>query len=240
MAVSPQFVTSVPAALNLGAQLWILLPISNIGTVEATDVTVSGITLGATPLISPISFPVIEGALGAPGRLSVAATFDGSTLTVGQKELLTVRGTYVANGVVSGFALNQIVTVPGPPSPAITLLKVEVSVVVSGNTWNYTLKNSEPSSSTQYVSCISIDLAAPATVSGTPAGWSVDTDNATYVLWVTANPANQIAPGASLGGFQLTSSSGSSVATKAVINSWDQSTGAAGNVNFMRVTTPAP
>jgi len=240
MATSPQFITSIPAALNLGAQLWVWLPISNVGAAEATDVTVTGITLGSTPLISPTSFPVVEGGLGAPGSLSVAATFDGSALTVGQKELLSVRGTYLANGVVSGFALNQIVTVPQPPSPAITLLQADVSVVASGNTWSYTLKNNEPSSSTQYVSCLSMDLSAPASVSATPSGWSVQTDNATYVQWFTTNAANQIAPGSSLSGFQLTSTASSSVATKAVINSWNQSSNAAGNVAFLRVGTPAP
>ena len=60
-----------------------------------------------------------------------------------------------------------------------------------------------------FINAISLDMAAPFTVTQTPPGWAVDTDNASYVLWYAADVQlpypNHIAPGALLTPFQIQS-----------------------------------
>src|SRR5688572_4615212 len=83
-------------------------------------------------------------------------------------------------------------------------LSSHVDVSSGPPTWSYTVFNDEPAGSEDHIKFFALDVQAPITVTGTPAGWNFDTDGMTFVLWFNEDPAppypNDIAPGTSLGG----------------------------------------
>lgn len=100
-----------------------------------------------------------------------------------------------------------------------------VTVAAGPPIWSYTLVNSEPADSPNFISTFSLAVNAPVTVTGTPAGWDFSTDNASFVFWFNTDPAlpypNDIAPGTSLGGFSLTSTTTSSDLLSYGLTGWD-------------------
>jgi hypothetical protein len=92
-------------------------------------------------------------------------------------------------------------------------------------TWSYTLFNDEIQGSTNYLSTFTLTINAPVTITGSPDGWNFTTDNMTYVYWFNQDATlpypHDIAPGASLGGFTLSSILGVSQAASATITAWD-------------------
>lgn len=70
-----------------------------------------------------------------------------------------------------------------------------------------TVANDESSDSQSSINTVNLQINAPFTVVGTPPGWQVHTNNTTFVLWFSMDPANHIAPGESLAGFKIQSSS---------------------------------
>ena len=125
----------------------------------------------------------------------------------------------------------------------MALLGARLDVAVSGGSWNYTVRNFELPSSTLYIATFSIDIATPVTVTSTPPGWDVETDNTSYVLWFSTDVSqpypSHIAPGVSLGGFQLNSVKTSSESTHYVITSWNHTTDSVGPVYHDMVLTPS-
>ena len=107
-------------------------------------------------------------------------------------------------------------------------LSAHVSVDTStAGVWSYTVFNDEPTGSPNYVTAFNLNVDAPVTVTGIPAGWDVDTNNTTFVFWFNTDAVlpypHDIAPGSSLGGFMISSPGSVSDVITATAVSWDHS-----------------
>ena len=227
---APSFSTRTPNILNSANKLSLSIPVLNTGTATANNVVVTGITLGSSIPLNP-AMPVVLGDLGADNAVAVNASFSAANLTVGNRYLVTVRGTYALGNATYGFTINRFIVVSAPVVPPVALLSahVQVSVDLVASTWSYTVFNDElVGSSQRFINAISIDMTAPFTVTGTPTGWAVDTDNFSYVLWFAVDVQlpypHHVAPQASLGGFQIMSARGSSESKGLSITSWNHQT----------------
>jgi len=104
---------------------------------------------------------------------------------------------------------------------------MHIDVALGTSTWSYTLFNDEQATSPNYISYFTLDVAAPILVTGVPTGWDYQTDNSSYVFWFNTDPTlpypHDIAPGASIGGFQLESTASASASLGYVIQSWNHS-----------------
>lgn len=97
--------------------------------------------------------------------------------------------------------------------------------VQTGNAFNYTLFNDELTGSPNYAYTFQVLVNAPITVASTPDGWDFETDGATFINWFTvfSGPPypNDVAPGESLGGFQIVSGIITSELQNYGVVSWD-------------------
>jgi len=78
----------------------------------------------------------------------------------------------------------------------------------TASTWSYTLINTEPPGSGNWISGFFLPINAPIRNVQSPTTWVADTDFATYINWANPEPApylNDVAPGATLSGFQFES-----------------------------------
>ena len=111
-------------------------------------------------------------------------------------------------------------------------LASRVSGTVGPPSWSYTLSNDESANSANYITSFNLSVSAPVTVTSTPAGWDYQTDNLTYVYWFNTDPTlpypNDIAPGASLGGFTIQSAATLSTMHDFGLSGWDHSADAPG------------
>lgn len=240
--VSPKLVSAEPTLINTGTELYVSMPLMNAGIEYAPNVFIIGFTVATAPRLSPQAFPVFVGDLAPGNNGATNARFSALGLVPGQKYLLTVRGIYGAEGAPIGFAVNRYVTIPVPAPYPLNLLKARVQALVQPSIWNYTIYNEEPVSSQQLLAGFSLTIAAPVTVTGTPPGWIVETDNSTYVGWIAADEnlpyPNHVRPGGSLGGFQIQSATVRSESTPYVLTSWRQDTDESGLVALDVVVTP--
>lgn len=214
-----------PGMEHVDGQIALACYLMNVGERPFNSVQVTAITLGRAVRISPAGFPIVIPVIGPSGTGSVSARFSSAGLTVGAKYLLTVSATYTFNGATYGLTLNRYVQIPAPGPAAVPALKARVQTSLAPNYWNYTLFNDEPAGSNRFISSFSLSIAAPVTVTGTPSGWAVETDGRSYVLWYADEYLlpypHHIAPGASLGGFQLMSARTRSEATASLLASWN-------------------
>lgn len=242
LAQAPRFATGTPDVLNSENRVSFALPLLNIGTGTAANVQITSITLGAATRLSP-PLPVFLGDLGVDNAVSANARFNGSGLTVGGRYLITVRGTYQSGGATFGFTVNRYIVIPPPVEPPVRLLKARVEVAAAAGVWSYTLFNDEAPDSSQFINAFSLDIVAPVTVTGTPEGWDVLTDNASFVLWFATDQEapypQHIAPGASLGGFVIQSPRINSETTGVSITSWDHQNDQAGLVALDASLSPS-
>lgn len=238
----PQFVGAAPLVLNTGTQIYVSMPLSNVGGAAAPSVFVTGLTLGAAQRLSPLNFPMFVGDLAIGNDGAVNARFNAAGLSAGQKVLLTVRGTYGPSSSRTAFAVNRFVTVPAAAPYPVPLLSARVTAVAQPAAWNYTIFNDEPTGSSQNLAGFSLSVAAAVSVTGTPPGWSVETDNASYVYWFAADEAlpfsHHVRPGSSLSGFQIQSATPRSESTAYLLTSWRLDTNEAGLVTADVVLSP--
>ncbi len=107
---TPMFSTQTPVSGIVGPTFHVFFPLVNSGTATATNVQVTGVTLGALSATAP-TLPSQIGTLNPADRNVLNLAFRAGGLTVGSRYLLTVRGTYQAGGSSAlGFALSRIVT----------------------------------------------------------------------------------------------------------------------------------
>jgi hypothetical protein len=122
-------------------------------------------------------------------------------------------------------------------------LSGHTSVTTSPSTWSYTVFDDEAAGSSNYVGYFTLAVNAPVQVTGTPAGWTSDTDGSTYVLWYNTDTTlpypHDIAPGSSLGGFAITSTVTTSDTLEYDLDSWDHSQDAPGPGTQGRVLAPS-
>lgn len=104
---------------------------------------------------------------------------------------------------------------------------VDVDTSVPG-VWSYTVFNDEQPGSPNYIAAFVLTVDGPISVTGTPDGWAVSTDNVSAVLWYNPDAAlpypHDIAPQSSLGGFVITSPGAFSASLLADALFWDHST----------------
>ena len=241
-AVNPiNIISGEPSVTNNGTELLLSVPISNIGSALAPSIFVTSVTVGGAKRTSPQDFPIFVGSLAGGSTGNLNARFLVQGMNVGQKYLLTVRGTYGKNPVL-GFALNRYITIRAVTAFPIRLLKSHVGVAVQPATWSFTIYNDEPTGSSLYIAAFSVDIVAPVAVTKSPPGWQMDTDYSTYVGWISTDQnlpfSGHVAPGMSLGGFEIQSATPRSESTSYVLTSWDHTTLQAGPVGIDTVLTP--
>jgi hypothetical protein len=105
----PALATQVPGVASVGNTLFVLLPIVNAGTGPASAVQITSITLGQLRPTTPSSLPLSLGDMAGGAISLVNLAFTDTTLIIGNKYLLTVRGTYVAGGTTLGFSVNRFI-----------------------------------------------------------------------------------------------------------------------------------
>lgn len=231
-STSVRVVLGTPTARLAEGVLTLSVPVLNAGEVALLTFECTDITLGAAPRTSPPVLPLYLGNVGPRNTVTVLAKFAGAV--PGARLLLTVRGSYRVNGVSYGLALNRFVIVPPATAPTSAVLRARVVAGTGNATWNYTILNEEPVGSSQHVASLSLQVAAPVAVTGTPPGWRAETNYSSYVLWVSddfAPPyATHVAPGSSLTGFQITCARPASEAGVYSLVAWDHAADDAGLV----------
>lgn len=245
MASSPgasKVILGEPGIEHVDGQVLLNLHIMNVGEAPLGNLHITAMTLGKARRASPPGFPIVIDLIGASSTGHVTARFSSAGLATGGNILFTLSGTYTVGSVVYGLSLNRFIRLPSATASALAGLKARVESSQRANYWNYTLFNDEAPASRRSVATVSLSIAAPVAVTGIPAGWAVETDGRSFVLWYAADDAppypHQLAPGASLGGFQLMSARTRSEAAPAALTSWNHASDDAGPVMSDYVLTP--
>ena len=95
--------------------LLIALPLRNVGTGTAQNLTVTSAVLVSAPRLGP-AFPLAFSAVPPDNGVVVNAQFDKSALVPRAKYRLTMTGTYQVASTTYGFSVNRNIQVP-PASP---------------------------------------------------------------------------------------------------------------------------
>lgn len=231
-----------PGVFNRSKKLVISIPITNTGTVPAEDVMVLDVRLDSMRS-SNLALPWPVGDVAPRTTNGIAAGFSLDGLAVGEKHSVAVKGIYLCNSITIPFTLDIPIVIPEPePKTAFPLMgsKVEVTVDINGALWTYTVTNEEATGSELSINTFQLRIAAPFTVPGTPRGWSLQTDNRSFALWhVNASSGTAIAPGTSLGGFQIQSSRRTSEGAAYSLLSWNLKTNKSGLIGLGTIHIPA-
>ena len=241
--VAPVFSTQAPDVLNTSRGVSFSLPILNSGTADASNLVITKISLGTATRLVPLDMPFFIGDVGIDNAISISALFDGSNLIVGSRYLITIRGTYQLDSLTYAFQVNRFIAIPSLVSSPVSYLSASLIVETSSPFWSYTVTNEEVSTSPQFINAFSLDIVALVSVVGTPPGWSVLTDNRSFVLWYAGDTQppypHQIAPGQSLAGFRLQGTSPGSESTGFSLTAWNHTTNKAGLVLLGAALSPA-
>ena len=110
--------------------LLVALPLNNVGTSAAGNLTVTGVTLANATQVGP-ALPMLLGTVPAQGGVVLNAQFDRSALVDRGTYRMSVSGTYEVAGTKFGFAVNRNVTLPPPASGSglVTTATVQVNTV---------------------------------------------------------------------------------------------------------------
>jgi hypothetical protein len=242
-AKSPRFITSKADLLHTEGKLSVSVPLINRGTGAANNIRVTDISLDAATRLEPAAMPVFLGTLEKSNVILVNARFDASSLVLGSDYQVSIHGTYESGDATYRFAVNRSIVVPTPQAPLIDLLNAHVEVSAKPNKISYVLFNDESNDSPQHINTFSLDVVAPVVVTGTPKGWDVETDNKSYVLWYSAGPQlpdpNNVAPGKSLGGFEIQTAKKSSESTGFSMTACNHQTHDSGRAVLGSVLSPA-
>lgn len=225
VAPSIKLITAQPIVINTGNILYVSCPIINVGQDIAPNILINKISLGIVPRLSPQVFPLYLGNLSSFNTSTVDVQFNAINLIPDQKYLLNVAGVCGEKSAPIGFSVNRYITIPAKTAYPVELLKARMDIKLEPMTWNYTIFNDEPKDSQLYISAISLAIASSITVTGTPSGWNVDTDDLTYVNWysedISKPYSSHIRPGNSLNGFQIKSAvTADSESTACFLISW--------------------
>ena len=111
--------------------------------------------------------------------------------------------------------------------------------------WAYTLTNNEPVGSPDFIYSFQVLLDAPTQVTGSAPGWAFQTDNQSFVTWTNTDAVlpypHDVAPGASLGGFLLSSPGSGSDPSSGQAFAWDHVLDMQGPSSIEeRVVAPGP
>src|ERR1035441_10862708 len=127
-----------------------------------------------------------------------------------------------------GWALPCLATVlafSAEPIFAGPILEAHGAVSTGPTVWTYTVFNDQAPGDPNYISSFVLEVAAPVFAITAPDGWISITDNISYVQWFNTDPTlpypHDIAPGASLGGFSLSSTMAFSEMLSYGLSGWD-------------------
>jgi hypothetical protein len=193
--------------------------------------------------VSPSVFRIFVGDLAVGNNSNVNMIFSAANLAVGARYLLTIRGTYQIGTQNLGFSVNRFIVIPAVTTLPVALLNAEVSVAIGSDSWSYAISNDEAVGSTLYIASFSLDVVAPVSITGTPAGWIGKTDNISYVGWYANDGgqpySHQVAPAATLSGFKIASSTALSQSTAYIVTSWDHEADTSGLVFSDYISSPS-
>jgi hypothetical protein len=208
LMAAPEIHSGFPSVQRIGSLLLVTLPIFNLGDDTATSFTLTGVSVGSLVRTEP-ALPHVLGNLAPYNHMYVAAAFAAPTIVTGGTGTFQANGTYTASDGTHTFAFSWPITYPAPIAQQKPLLAARISVAVSPGTrtWSYSVVNQEPAGSPRNVNSFSIDMVGPFTVTGTPSGWTVTTDNLTYVFWSTTRASSDVGPSRSKDGFRIQSQS---------------------------------
>jgi len=112
----------------------------------------------------------------------------------------------------------------------------------TGQTFNYTVYNDEPSGSPYYIDSFAFFVDGPLSSVSAPTNWEFYSDYATYVEFFNIDLAlpypDDIAPGASLSGFSIQSPTTLSDTEQAFVLSWDHTNDISGPFDTTTVLVP--
>ena len=131
--------------------------------------------------------------------------------------------------------------------------QVHVTLTKAGTNFSYAVFNDEPTNSTLHLDAFHLVVNAPFDVVSSPAGWSFETDNLTYVDWFSSSSlppyGNDIAPNSSKSGFVIGNKlppelPSTSESLSYALSSWDHATtnsgqSATGAIEAPSITTVA-
>jgi len=107
----------------------------------------------------------------------------------------------------------------------------------------YTVDNLEPTGSPNYITAFGITVNAPIDILSSPTGWAFSTDNSGYVYWYNTDASlpypNDIAPGASLSGFNIESSVTTAGSLDYSVYAWDHTVDGPGPASFGDILAPS-
>ena len=242
-AKSPRFITGKPDLLNSDGKLAVSVPLINHGAAVASNIRITDVALEAATRLEPAGMPVFLGTLAIDNVVLVNAKFDATNLVLGGKYRVDIKGTYESGDATYRFAVDRSIFVPASERPFIDLLNAHVEVSAKPNKTSYMLFNDEQLDSPQHINTFSLDVVAPIVVTGTPKGWEVETDNRSYVLWYSAGSQlpdpNNVAPGKSLGGFEIQNPAKGSESTGFSLTAWNHQTNDSGLAVLGSVLSPA-
>lgn len=231
-----------PNIINTAGRLTVSLPIFNTSAGSISDVTVTNIKLGSAKRLEPTTLPYRIGNANSSTVLYATAIFESPKSTT--QQLIIVSGLYKISGTSSivRFSLSRSFVIPAPVKNPITELKATLTAKNTSTAWTYTLVNKEGASSTMYISSFALDLVSPITSASAPAGWTIDTDKSSYILWyqpkTPASKTDLIAPGKSLSGFKIVGRTSLSEGTAYTIGSINIKSGKPGLKKFATVSSP--
>lgn len=122
-------------------------------------------------------------------------------------------------------------------------LIADVMAAAGPPVWSYTLLNNEAANSPNFISSFSLAVNAPITVTSTPIGWDFNTDGDTFVFWFNTDAAlpypHDVAPGAFLSGFSLSSTTTTSALLSFGLSGWDHTLDQPGPTTAGTVLSPS-
>ena len=107
---APAFSSDAPESGITGNMFVIITPLENNGGGGAANVSITSAALGSISPAAP-SFPIPLGPWPASSAKQLVLQFAAGSLVIGNRYLLTVRGTYEFGGVQLGLAISRIVQV---------------------------------------------------------------------------------------------------------------------------------
>jgi hypothetical protein len=105
-----QFSTQEPTAGVATGTLYVFIPIVNSGGTLASLLQIQSASLGGTEALTP-AMPALKGTMAPSAVTELELHFNAAPFTLGNRYLLTLRGTYQVGTSTYGFTVNRFITV---------------------------------------------------------------------------------------------------------------------------------
>src|SRR5690349_9990472 len=114
--------------------LLVALPLNNVGTDAAQNLTVTAVSLANSTQLSP-ALPAVLGTVPAQGGIVFNVQFDRTALADRATYRMQVSGIYEVSGRKLGFAVSRNVTLPPPASGSgsVTTATIQANTVIDGS-----------------------------------------------------------------------------------------------------------